>query len=109
MEILNTTHHYIEFWTWIFIVGLFTLVFVFLMCVGCFDTIRNSDYTSANIVPCLVVTAISFLGIACLMIMINDGVRVTHEVKVNDWNKVHEQGYKVIKQKGEIVTVELIK
>lgn len=106
MEILNTTHHYIEFWFWIVIVGLFTLVFLLLMFVGWFSVISDKQLSMENVVPSLIVTAISILGVVCFTIQINDGVRVSHDVKVSDWNDVFDQEYKVVKQKGEIVTVE---
>lgn len=48
---------------------------------------------------------ISTIMIISLVDSFSSGVRVTYEVKVNDWNEVFDKGYEVIKQKGEIVTV----
>ena len=105
MEILNTTAHLLEYWFFITLAGVFLLLFGSLMCVGLSKMIKEKDYRE-DLGATIACTVISLIIVTSLVITFKEGVRITYDVKVSDWNEVYDQGYVIVKQKGEIVTVE---
>lgn len=106
MEILYTTEHVLEYWGFIVLAVMLLLLFGSLMFVGLFNLIKEKDY-SEDLGATIICAIFSSVLVASLIMLINQDVRVTSDVKVTDWNEVYEQGYEVVKQKGDIVTVEL--
>lgn len=105
MEILNTTEHVLEYWGYILVAGLMLLLFGSLMCVGLSKLIKEKDYRE-DLGATIACTVISLMLVTTLAMLIRQDVRITHDVIITNWDEVHDQGYKVLEQKGQIVTVE---
>lgn len=107
LEILSTTTHTIEYGIFIVASALMLLVLLMTAIAGIFEIFKYKNYGIETILitlGILIFTIILFIG---CMFSVNDGARVTHDVIVTDWNKVYEQGYKVVKQKDSIITIQL--
>lgn len=106
MEILSTTTHMGEYIFYILFASLMSLVLLIATVAGFVEIFHYKNRDKETILVTLGILIFTLLIMTNGAFIIKDGAIVTHEAKVTDWNEVYEQDYKVVKQKGELITIQ---